>query len=63
MRVAVDFSDAELNEICRFTGEAKAGPAIRKLILDVLMLRRRELIAQKFITGEWGVELAGYEAE
>jgi hypothetical protein len=26
------------------------------------MLKRRKALTRKFVTGEWGVELAGYEA-
>ena len=44
------------------TGESKKGPAIRKLVTHALMLKRREMLAQKFISNEWGVELKGYEA-
>ena len=29
---------------------------------DKAMLKRRKELTQKFITGEWGLELAGYEA-
>ena len=43
------------------TGESKKGPAIRKLLTDALMLKRREKLAQKFVTSEWGVELKGFE--
>ena len=44
------------------TGESKKGPAIRKLVAGALMLKRREKLAEKFIAGEWGVELKGFEA-
>ena len=29
---------------------------------DKAMLRRRKALPQKFVAGEWGFELAGYEA-
>jgi hypothetical protein len=29
---------------------------------DQMSLERRKEIAEKFISGEWGVELSGYEA-
>jgi hypothetical protein len=61
MKVTGELSDSDVKEICRITGESKIGPAIRKLVADALMLKRRELLAQKFITGEWGVELKGFE--
>ena len=62
MKVTVDISDSELKEIFFFTGEKKKGPAIRKLVVDALMLKRRERLAQRFISGEWGVEHEGFEA-
>jgi hypothetical protein len=54
MKVAVDFSDSEIGEIVLSTGESKKGPAIRKMVLDALMLRRREKFAQNFISGNGG---------
>ena len=62
MRITVELSDSDLKEVCRVTGEKKKGPAIRKLVADALMLKRREELAQKFISGEWGVEFKGFEA-
>ncbi len=61
MKISVELSDSELKEICRVTGEKKKGPAIRKLLGDALMLKRRALLSEKFISGEWGVELATFE--
>ena len=61
MKVTVDIPDSELDEICFFTGEKKKGPAIRKMVTDALMLKRRQQLAQKFISGEWGAELGGFE--
>jgi hypothetical protein len=29
---------------------------------DEVLLQRRKELTQKFVSGEWGVELAGYEA-
>jgi hypothetical protein len=62
MKITVELSDSDIKEICRVTGESKKGPAIRKLVADALLLKRREKLAQKFIMGEWGVELKGFEA-
>jgi hypothetical protein len=62
MKITVELSDSDISEICRVTGEKKKGPAIRKLVTDALMLKRREKLAQKFIDGEWGVDLKGFEA-
>ena len=62
MKITVELPESDIKEICRVTGESKKGPAIRKLVTDALGLKRREKLAQKFITGEWGVELKGFEA-
>ena len=61
MKITVELSDSDLKEICRVTGEKKKGPAIRKLVADALCLKRRQELAEKFISGEWGVELKGFE--
>jgi hypothetical protein len=61
MKITVDLPDSELKEICVFTGEKKKGPAIRKMVTDALMMKRREMLSQKFISGEWGVDLATFE--
>lgn len=61
MKITVEISDSEIGEICRITGEKKKGPAIRKLVIDALMLKRREELARKFIDGELCVELKGFE--
>ena len=62
MKITVEFSDSELKEICRVTGESKKGSAIRKLVTTALMFKRLERFSQQFISGEWGVELTTYEA-
>ena len=63
MKVTVELSDSEMSEILDLTGERKKGPAIRRLMEEALQLRRRARIAQKFLNGEWGVELDTYEAD
>ena len=50
-------------EVLELTGERKKGPAIRRLMEEALRQRRRAQIAQKFISGEWGVELETYEVD
>jgi hypothetical protein len=62
MKITVELPDSDIKEICRVTKEKKKGPAIRKLVADALLLKRREKLAQKFIEAEWGVELKGFEA-
>jgi hypothetical protein len=61
--VTVELSDQEMAEVLELTGERKKGPAIRRLMEEALQQRRRVQIAQKFLSGEWGVELETYEAD
>jgi hypothetical protein len=61
MKVTVDIPDSEMAEVCRFTGESKKGPAILRMVNDALMMKRRAKLSQKFLSGEWGVELTGFE--
>ena len=61
MKVSVDLPEEDLKAICRVTGLSKKGPAIRKLVTDALMLRSRAEVAGKFVSGEWGVDLKGFE--
>ena len=61
MKVTVELSENEMAEILDFTGESKKGPAIRRLMEQALQQLRRAQIAQRFISGEWGVELEGFE--
>lgn len=63
MKVTVELSDQEMAEILDLTGERKKGPAIRRLMEAALQQRRRAQIAQRFISGEWGVELETHEAD
>ena len=56
MKITVELPEKDLRDICRLTGEKKKGPAIRKLLVDALMLRRRREIAGKFVSGEFGTE-------
>jgi hypothetical protein len=63
MKVTVELSDTEMTEILELTGERKKGPAIRRLMEEALQQHRRAQIAQRFLSGEWGVELESYEAD
>jgi len=63
MKVTVELSDREMAEIFDLTGERKKGPAIRRLMEEALQQRRRAQIAQRVLSGEWGVELETYEAD
>ncbi|MEO1004121.1 MAG: hypothetical protein AAFX65_13555 [Cyanobacteria bacterium J06638_7] len=50
-------------EILRLTGERKKGPAISRLMEEALQQRRRAQIAERFVSGEWGVELESFEVD
>ena len=63
MKVTVELSETEMAEILNLTGERKKGPAIRRLMVEALQQRRRAQIAQRFLSGEWGVQLESYEAD
>lgn len=63
MKATVELSDQEMTEILELTGKRKKGPAIRRLMEEALQQRRRDQIAQRFLSGEWGVELETYEAD
>jgi hypothetical protein len=63
MKVTVELSDTEMAEILELTGERKKGPAIRRLMEEALQQHRRAQIAQRFLSGEWGVQLESYEAD
>ena len=62
MKVTVEISDQEMQEVLELTGENKKGPAIRQLLDEALQLRRRAQVAERFISGEWGVALDTFEA-
>lgn len=61
MKITVDLPENDLRDICRITGITKKGPAIRQLLESTLQLERRKALSDKFITGEWGTELSGFE--
>jgi hypothetical protein len=63
MKVTVELSDQEMAEVLELTGERKKGPAIRRLMAEALQQRRRARIAERFLSGEWGVDLEGFEAD
>ena len=61
MKVTVDISENELNDVIRYSGESKKGPAIRKFIVSELMLRRRRELSQKVLAGELSAKLPPIE--
>ena len=61
MKITVELSDAELKEVIRYTREKRKGPAIRKLVVNTLLMRRRAAANEKFMSGEWSVEFPDFE--
>ena len=61
MKITVNLSDSELKEVCRFTGEKKKGPAIRKMVVDALMMQRRRAFVDDVMTGKWSARFEGFE--
>jgi hypothetical protein len=61
MKISVELSDTELGDIRKYTGERKKGPAIRKMLVDSLMMKRRRELLGKFASGEWSVDLPSIE--
>ena len=61
MKITVDISEKELDEIRKYSNESQKGPAIRKLALEALMLRKRKLLGEKIISGELSINLLSLE--
>jgi hypothetical protein len=57
MKVTVELSDSEVDEIIRITKEKRKGPAIRMLARDALRLRKREALRRRILKGEWSIEI------
>ena len=61
MKITVELSDNEMEEIRRITNEKRKGPAIKKLALDALKLRKRDALRQRIMNGEWSIEIPDLE--
>jgi len=57
MKVTVELSDYELKEIQSMTHEKKKGPAIKRLALEALQLKKRHVLSDRVMSGEWAVDL------
>jgi hypothetical protein len=57
MRITVELAESEINEIIRYAEERKKGPAIRKLALEALMLRKRRFMSERIMAGRLTVEI------
>jgi hypothetical protein len=61
MKITVELVESDIERICQITGERRKGPAVRQFIVHSLQIERRRVIASRFIEGEWGVDLEGFE--
>ena len=57
MKITVEISEKELDEIRKYSNESQKGPAIRKLALEALEIRKRKLLGEKIMSGELSIEL------
>ncbi len=57
MKITVDLSDNELNEIQQLTKESRKGAAIKQMALEGLQIAKRNELLGKFVSGEWSAEL------
>jgi hypothetical protein len=63
MKITVEIPENDLADVCRFTGEKKKGPAIRKMVADTLMLRRRKEMTDRIMSGEWQFDMPSWKAQ
>jgi hypothetical protein len=56
MKVTVDLSQNDMDDIKRFSGERKKRNALEKFLAVELMLRRRRELSDEVMSGEFRVE-------
>lgn len=61
MKITVDIPESDLEDIIRFSGEKKKGPAIVKFLASGLMLRRRRELSDEVMAGKFRVGFPHYE--
>jgi len=61
MKVTVEISEKDLNEILRITREKRKGAAIRQLAMEALMFKKRREILDELEAGKWSVDLPTIE--
>ncbi len=54
MRITIDIEEATLEEVMKFTGETKKGPAVVKAATDFLRRKKVSEYARKVMEGEFG---------
>jgi SpoVK/Ycf46/Vps4 family AAA+-type ATPase len=62
MKVTVEISEKDLNEILRITREKRKGAAIRQLAMEALMLKKRREMLDELEAGKWSVDLPTIES-
>lgn len=62
MKITVEISEKDLNEILRITHERRKGAAIRQLAMEALALKKRREILDDIESGKWLVEIPTIEA-
>lgn len=53
MRITIDIEDSTLEEVMKFTGETKKGPAVVKAATDFLRRKKVSEYARKVMEGEF----------
>lgn len=61
MKITVDIPEKDLNDIMRFTGEKKKGPAIAKFLSSKPMLDRRREFSGEVMSGKVRLDLPNWE--
>ena len=61
MKITVEIPDQDLQDILRFSGEKKKGPAIARLVADTLMLKRRRELSEEVKSGSVRFDFPHYE--
>ena len=61
MKITVEIPEKDLQDIMRYSGEKKKGPAITKFLTTELMLRRRRELSDEVMSGKVRLEFPHYE--
>ena len=61
MKIKVDIPEDDLQDVMRFSGEKRKGPAIVKFVTSGLMLRRRRELSDEVMAGKFRVEFPDWE--
>ena len=62
MKITVEIPEKDLQDIMRYSGEKKKGPAIAKFLATELMLRRRRELSDEVMSGKVRLDFPNYEA-